>query len=220
MYYFVPRMIKFYLGEDPILPNVETYLSSEEKDRSTSSTTWTSWWSKPPTRAAVTGCSSARRPARRRSKSSANLIEANPRNYIAQPVISLSRSPRTCDGTAGRPPHRPAALYSLRRESHHHAGRPDARGVEERLAGGQLLAGRREQGHLGAGGVIICNWYQTTIYDRRNSGSGYRFCGSRIRIRAFFHRNEQRRVEIPKWPAGTTPNFIYPSGNRVRHCLV
>ncbi len=33
MYYFVPRMIKFYLGEDPILPNVETYLSSEEKDR-------------------------------------------------------------------------------------------------------------------------------------------------------------------------------------------
>ena len=33
MYYFVPRMIKFYLGEDPILPNVETYLSSEEADR-------------------------------------------------------------------------------------------------------------------------------------------------------------------------------------------
>ena len=33
MYYFVPRMIKFYLGEDPILPNVETYLSSEETDR-------------------------------------------------------------------------------------------------------------------------------------------------------------------------------------------
>src|SRR5215469_15263297 len=32
MYYFVPRMIKFYLGEDPILPNVETYLASEKKD--------------------------------------------------------------------------------------------------------------------------------------------------------------------------------------------
>ncbi len=72
MYYFVPRMIKFYLGEDPILPNVETYLSSEEEDRSTSSTTSTNWWSKPPTRAAATACSSARRPARSRSKSSAN----------------------------------------------------------------------------------------------------------------------------------------------------
>ena len=33
MYYFVPRMIKYYLGEDPILPNVPTYLASEEADK-------------------------------------------------------------------------------------------------------------------------------------------------------------------------------------------
>ena len=32
-YYYVPKMIKFYLGEEPILPNVETYLSSDETDR-------------------------------------------------------------------------------------------------------------------------------------------------------------------------------------------
>ncbi len=32
-YYYVPQMIKFYLGEEPILPNVETYLSSDETDR-------------------------------------------------------------------------------------------------------------------------------------------------------------------------------------------
>ena len=29
MYYFVPRMIKYYLDQDPLLPNVETYLASE-----------------------------------------------------------------------------------------------------------------------------------------------------------------------------------------------
>ncbi len=33
MYYFVPRMIKYYLDQEPILPNVPTYLASEEKDK-------------------------------------------------------------------------------------------------------------------------------------------------------------------------------------------
>src|SRR5690606_13621393 len=32
MYYFVPRMIKYYLDQDPILPNVPTYLASEPTD--------------------------------------------------------------------------------------------------------------------------------------------------------------------------------------------
>src|SRR5271167_67486 len=32
MYYFVPRMIKYYLDQEPILPNVPTFLASEEKD--------------------------------------------------------------------------------------------------------------------------------------------------------------------------------------------
>ena len=30
MYYFVPKMIKYYLDQEPILPNVPTYLASEE----------------------------------------------------------------------------------------------------------------------------------------------------------------------------------------------
>ena len=33
MYYFVPQMIKYYLDQEPILPNVPTYLASEEADR-------------------------------------------------------------------------------------------------------------------------------------------------------------------------------------------
>src|SRR6267154_3014465 len=32
MYYFVPRMIKYYLDQEPILPNVPTFLANEEKD--------------------------------------------------------------------------------------------------------------------------------------------------------------------------------------------
>ncbi len=33
MYYFVPKMIQYYLGQEPLLPNVPTYLASEEADR-------------------------------------------------------------------------------------------------------------------------------------------------------------------------------------------
>ena len=33
MYYFVPRMIKYYLDQEPIMPNVPTYLASEEADK-------------------------------------------------------------------------------------------------------------------------------------------------------------------------------------------
>src|SRR5271155_1948193 len=32
MYYFVPRMIKYYLDQEPILPNVPTYLANEKED--------------------------------------------------------------------------------------------------------------------------------------------------------------------------------------------
>jgi len=33
IYPFVPRMIKFYLGQEPILPNVKTYICAEEPDK-------------------------------------------------------------------------------------------------------------------------------------------------------------------------------------------
>ena len=50
---------------------------------------------------------------------------------------------------------RPAAVCAGRRRDPDHAGRADARGAEEGLAGGELVAGRRHQGHLGAGGLML-----------------------------------------------------------------
>jgi uncharacterized circularly permuted ATP-grasp superfamily protein len=32
VYAYVPRIIRYYLGEDPIIPNVPTYICAEEKD--------------------------------------------------------------------------------------------------------------------------------------------------------------------------------------------
>jgi len=44
VYTFVPAMIRYYLDEDAILPNVPSYLCCIPKDASTCSPTWRRWW--------------------------------------------------------------------------------------------------------------------------------------------------------------------------------
>ena len=99
MYYFVPRMIKFYLGEDPILPNVETYLSSEEKDRQYILDNLDKLVVKAANESGGYGMLIGTQATHEQIEKFRELIIANPRNYIAQPVISLSRSPAYCDNT-------------------------------------------------------------------------------------------------------------------------
>lgn len=98
MYYFVPRIIKFYLGEDPILPNVETYLSSEEKDRSYILDNLPNLVVKAANESGGYGMLIGTQASKEEIEKFRGLIQANPRNYIAQPVISLSRSPSFCEG--------------------------------------------------------------------------------------------------------------------------
>lgn len=98
MYYFVPRIIKFYLGEDPILPNVETYLSSEEKDRGYILDNLPNLVVKAANESGGYGMLIGTQASKAEIEKFRGLIQANPRNYIAQPVISLSRSPSFCEG--------------------------------------------------------------------------------------------------------------------------
>src|SRR4030095_3679299 len=51
------------------------------------------------------------------------------------------------------PAHRPAPVHSLRRPDPRAPRRPHARGPARGLVRGELLPGRRQQGHLGAGGA-------------------------------------------------------------------
>ena len=100
MYYFVPRMIRFYLGEEPILPNVETYLSSEEKDRQYILEHLDQLVVKAANESGGYGMLIGTQATRGQIEKFRELIIANPRNYIAQPVVSLSRSPSYVEGEA------------------------------------------------------------------------------------------------------------------------
>ena len=156
IYAYVPEMIRYYLGEEPLLaqradlPRLPTTTTG-----ATSSSTWTSSSSSRSTRAAATGCSSGRRRPRPSARHSARRSRPSRASYVAQPTIALSRHPTFVDGSS-RPAHvdlRPFILYGeriTRRPRRAHA-RGDAAGLARR----QLLAGRRQQGHLGAARLML-----------------------------------------------------------------
>jgi uncharacterized circularly permuted ATP-grasp superfamily protein len=97
IYYFVPKMIKFYLGEDPILPNVETYLSSNDEDRRYILEHLPELVVKAANESGGYGMLIGTQASREEIEIFRQKIIENPRNYIAQPVVALSRSPSMCD---------------------------------------------------------------------------------------------------------------------------
>ncbi len=99
IYYFVPAMIKFYLGEDPILPNVETYLSAVHSDRKYILENLENLVVKAANESGGYGMMIGPQASRKEIACFRAAIEADPRSYIAQPVIKLSRSPCYVDGS-------------------------------------------------------------------------------------------------------------------------
>ena len=97
-YYYVPAMIKFYLGEDPVLPNVETFLSAVESDRRYILQNLENMVVKAANESGGYGMMIGPHATKEEIEKIRTAIIADPRGYIAQPVISLSRSPCICDG--------------------------------------------------------------------------------------------------------------------------
>jgi uncharacterized circularly permuted ATP-grasp superfamily protein len=99
MYYFVPRMIKFYLGEEPILQNVPTYLTMFEEDRKYVLDHIPELVIKSANESGGYGMLIGPHATKEEHEEFRRAILADPRNYVAQPVVNLSRSPSFCDGT-------------------------------------------------------------------------------------------------------------------------
>ena len=98
IYAYVPRIIKYYLDQDAILPNVNTYLASEPADRKFILENIGRLVVKSANEAGGYGmligpAATAAEIADFRTK-----VAAQPRNFIAQDPIQLSRSPTWCDG--------------------------------------------------------------------------------------------------------------------------
>ncbi|MEO0452953.1 MAG: circularly permuted type 2 ATP-grasp protein [Verrucomicrobiota bacterium] len=97
MYYFVPRMIKFYLDQEPILKQVDTYLASEKEDLDYIVDHLPELVVKAANEAGGYGMLMGPKASQKEIQDFKAAILANPRNFIAQPVISLSRHPTWCD---------------------------------------------------------------------------------------------------------------------------
>ncbi|MCX6975184.1 MAG: circularly permuted type 2 ATP-grasp protein [Verrucomicrobia bacterium] len=97
-YYYVPAMIRFYLGEEPILPNVETFISAVDSDRKYILENLENLVIKAANESGGYGMMIGPKATREEIEKFRAAIIADPRGYIAQPVISLSRSPCYCDG--------------------------------------------------------------------------------------------------------------------------
>jgi uncharacterized circularly permuted ATP-grasp superfamily protein len=98
MYYFVPRMIKYYLDQEPILPNVPTYLASEEKDMKYIMEHLPELVVKAANESGGYGMLMGPKASKEEIELFRGKIIAEPRNYIAQPMIYLSQHPTYCDG--------------------------------------------------------------------------------------------------------------------------
>jgi len=113
VYAYVPRIIKYYLDEEPILNNVPTYLCREDDDRKYVLENIEQLVVKETNAAGGYGMLIGPKADKAEHDKFRELIKSNPTNYIAQPTLSLSTVP-TLIGDKIEPRHvdlRPYVLY-------------------------------------------------------------------------------------------------------------
>ncbi len=93
IYAYVPQMISYYLGEEQVLPNVPTYLCWEKQQLDYVLANLDKLVVKSANEAGGYGMLVGTQSTAEQRVEFAEKIKANPRNYIAQPTLSLSRVP-------------------------------------------------------------------------------------------------------------------------------
>jgi len=98
IYKYVPDMIRFYLSEEPILENVPTYLASNPKEREYIVSHLEKLVVKSANESGGYGMLVGPASTAAQRAEFKKLIQENPRNFIAQPTLNLSRHPSYVDG--------------------------------------------------------------------------------------------------------------------------
>lgn len=101
IYPFVPDMIRFYLTEEPILEQVPTYVCARDEDRRHVLDHLDRLVVKAVNEAGGYGMLMGHQASRKERRDFAARIAADPRNYIAQPLIELSTCPTWTGGDMG-----------------------------------------------------------------------------------------------------------------------
>jgi uncharacterized circularly permuted ATP-grasp superfamily protein len=112
VYALVPSIVKFYLDEDPILPNVETYLCAVESDRRYVVEHLEQLVVKTVDASGGYGMLIGPASTKQEREEFRRRIEASPRSFIAQPVVALSVQP-VFDGGNLRPGHQDLRPFIL-----------------------------------------------------------------------------------------------------------
>ena len=154
LYAYVPEIIKYYLSEEPVLKNVETFLMTRPQGaparprqprpvrrQGRRRVRRLRHAHRPPVH---------RRPARRlrpQDRGRPPQLHRPAHHLVLARSLPLRRRLRA-------PPRRPPPLRPLRRQGHHRPRRPHSRRPKTRLPRRQLKPGRRQQRHLGLERVI------------------------------------------------------------------
>ncbi len=99
IYHFVPKMIRYYLDQDPILENVPTYLASEPNELKYILEHLPELVVKSANESGGYGMLIGSHSTAAERAEFADKIRKEPRNYIAQPIVALSRSPSFCENS-------------------------------------------------------------------------------------------------------------------------
>ena len=97
VYSYVPDIIRFYLSEEPLLPNVPTWRCSDPESLSHVLDKLDELVVKPANESGGYGMLVGPHATKQEVANFRDMLKADPRNYIAQPTLSLSTAPTVCD---------------------------------------------------------------------------------------------------------------------------
>ena len=98
VYAYVPEIIRYYLGEDAVVPNVPTFLCERPEERDHVLKNLAKMVVKPTNESGGYGILIGPKASRAEVEETAAKIKADPRNWIAQEMLTLSTSPTLVDG--------------------------------------------------------------------------------------------------------------------------
>ena len=99
VYAFVPEIIKYYLDEEPIIPNVPTYRCMYKEERDYVLANLDKLVVKPANESGGYGMMIGPKADKKERDKFARLIKKNPRNYIGQPTLDISTVPTVVGST-------------------------------------------------------------------------------------------------------------------------